>query len=61
MLAAVEAGQVEAERLEQAHQLERELTWQRDRHDPRKMSEKIAASRARSRASRAEQKRQKNR
>lgn len=59
VLAAVEAGNVERERLAQAHKLERELSWQRERHDPRKLSEKIAASRARTRALRAEQKRQK--
>jgi ribosome biogenesis GTPase len=59
VLAAIQAGKVERERLAQAHKLERELSWQRERHDPRKLSEKIAASRARTRALRAEQKRQK--
>lgn len=61
VLAAVEAGNVERERLARAHKHERELTWQRERHDPRKVSEKIAASRARTRALRAEQKRDKGR
>lgn len=61
VLAAVEAGQVETTRLAQAHKLERELNWQRDRHDPQKMSEKTAAYRARTRAARAELKRQRSR
>jgi ribosome biogenesis GTPase len=61
VLAAIAAGSIERERLAQAHKLERELSWQRDRHDPRKLSEKIAASRARTRAARAGQKRDKGR
>src|SRR5450432_1336305 len=60
VLAAVEAGQVEAERLEQAHKFERELSWQRDRHDPRKMRDKTAMYRARTRAARAQQKRERS-
>jgi len=56
VLAAVQAGTVEANRLEQAHKLERELAWQRDRHDARKMSEQSAKYKARTRASRALQK-----
>jgi ribosome biogenesis GTPase / thiamine phosphate phosphatase len=56
VLAAVVAGRVQGERLAQAHKLERELTWQRDRHDPRKMSQKTAAYRARTRAVRAQHK-----
>jgi ribosome biogenesis GTPase / thiamine phosphate phosphatase len=59
VLAAIEAGSVAPERLAQAHKLERELAWQRDRHDPRKMSERIASYRARTRAVRAHQKSQK--
>jgi ribosome biogenesis GTPase len=61
VLAALHAGQIESERLAQAHKLERELSWQRDRHDPRKMSQSTAARRARTRAVRAELKRQRGR
>ena len=61
VLAAVEAGRVAADRLHQAHKLERELAWQRDRHDPLRAQRVQAAHRARSRASRVEQKRRKDR
>ncbi|HEX3772898.1 MAG TPA: hypothetical protein VHV51_00470 [Polyangiaceae bacterium] len=53
---AIEAGSVAVERLAQAHKFERELRWQRDRHDLRKQSEKIALYRTRSKESRARQK-----
>jgi len=59
VLAAIEAGSVQRERLARAHKHQRELTWQSERHDPRKLSEKIAASRTRTRALRAQQKREK--
>ncbi len=53
VLAAVEAGSVAGERLEQAHKFERELVWQRDRHDPKKQSEQRAVWKARTRSVRA--------
>ena len=56
VLAAVERGSVAAERLEQAQKFERELTWQRERHDPLRMRETVALRRARSRSMRADQK-----
>jgi ribosome biogenesis GTPase len=56
VLAAVELGSVAGERLEQAHKFERELSWQRDRHDPLRMREVRALSRARTRSVRADQK-----
>ena len=56
VLAAIEEGSVAAERLEQAHKFERELSWQRERHDPLRQREAHAANRARSRAQRADQK-----
>ncbi len=56
VLAAVEAGSVASERVSQAHKLERELAWQRDRHDPRALSERRSVWRARTRANRAEMK-----
>ena len=56
VVAAVEAGNVAGERLDQAHKFERELAWQRDRHDPRKMSEARSVWRARTRAVRADMK-----
>jgi hypothetical protein len=52
--AAVDAGSVAGDRLAQAHQLERELAWQRDRHDPLKMSEQRSVWRARTRSARAD-------
>lgn len=55
VLAAIERGTIEGERLEQAHKFERELSWQRDRHDPHRRSEKRAVHRARTRAQRADQ------
>lgn len=54
VLAAVAAGSVAGERLDQAHRLERELSWQRKRHDPLRASELRSAWRAQSRASRAD-------
>ena len=57
VLAAVVAGDVAGERLDQAHKLGRELAWQRDRHDPLKMNEARAVWRARTRSARADQKR----
>ncbi len=56
VLAAVEAGAVRGERLDQAHRLERELAHQRDRHDARKQSEHAAKRKALAKASRALQK-----
>ena len=56
VLAAVEAGNVAGERLDQAHKFERELAWQRDRHDPLRMREVRSVWRARTRSSRADQK-----
>ncbi len=56
VLAAVQAGTVQGARLEQAHKFERELAWQRDRHDARRMSEVRAGYRARARSARAHQK-----
>jgi hypothetical protein len=53
VLAAVEAGNVAGERLEQARKFERELLWQRDRHDPKKQSEQRAVWKARTRSARA--------
>jgi hypothetical protein len=46
---------VARERLEQAHELERELSWQRDRYDPQRQREVRALNRAQTRALRAEQ------
>ena len=54
--AAVEAGNLSGERLAQAHKFERELAWQRDRHDPRRTSEARSVHRARTRSARAGQK-----
>ncbi|MES1174460.1 MAG: ribosome small subunit-dependent GTPase A [Myxococcales bacterium] len=56
VLAALEAGNISGERLDQAHKFERELAWQRDRHDPLRMREVRSAYRARTRSSRAVQK-----
>ena len=56
VLAAVERGSVTADRLEQAHKFERELSWQRDRHDPLRMREALSLRRARTRSQRADQK-----
>jgi ribosome biogenesis GTPase / thiamine phosphate phosphatase len=56
VLAAVLAGNVAGERLEQAHKFERELAWQRDRHDPLRMREVRSVYRARTRSVRADQK-----
>ena len=56
VLAAVEAGRVDGERLQQAHKFERELAWQRDRHDPLKAREARALHRARTRSVRADHK-----
>jgi ribosome biogenesis GTPase len=56
VLAAVEAGNVAGERLEQAHKFERELAWQRDRHDPLRMRQVRSVYRARTRSARAHQK-----
>jgi ribosome biogenesis GTPase / thiamine phosphate phosphatase len=56
VLAAVELGSVAGERLEQAHKFERELSWQRDRHDPLRMRETRSLYRARTRSLRADQK-----
>ena len=56
VLAAVEAGNVAGERLDQAHKFERELAWQRDRHDPLRMREVRSEYRARTRSVRAVQK-----
>jgi ribosome biogenesis GTPase / thiamine phosphate phosphatase len=56
VLAAVEAGNISGERLDQAHKFERELAWQRDRHDPLRMREARSVYRARTRSARAVQK-----
>jgi ribosome biogenesis GTPase / thiamine phosphate phosphatase len=56
VLAAVELGSVAGERLEQAHKFERELIWQRERHDPLRVREARSANRARTRSQRADQK-----
>jgi ribosome biogenesis GTPase / thiamine phosphate phosphatase len=56
VLAAVEQGSVTNERLEQAHKFERELAWQRDRHDPLRMREARSLYRARTRSARESQK-----
>lgn len=53
MLAAVEVGNVSGERLEQAHKFERELNWQRNRHDPKKQTQQRAIWKARARSARA--------
>lgn len=50
VLAAVQAGSVDSQRLDQAHKFERELAWQRDRRDPLKQREQRAVWRARTRA-----------
>ncbi len=55
VLAAVAAGSVAGARLDQAHKLERELAWQRDRHDPLRMREARAAWRTLSRGVKADQ------
>ena len=57
VLAAVANGSVAGVRLEQAHKFERELAWQRERHDPQRTSEVRAARRALNRSARAERKR----
>ena len=57
VIAAVATGDVAGERLEQAHKLERELAWQRDRHDPLRMREVRAVWRARTRSVREDQRR----
>jgi ribosome biogenesis GTPase / thiamine phosphate phosphatase len=54
--AAIEAGTLAPERLEHAHKLERELSYQKARVDVRLRSEQAAQRKARSRASRAHQK-----
>ena len=56
VLAAVELGSIATERLEQAHKFERELAWQRDRHDPLRAREALALGRAGARSVRAQQK-----
>ncbi|HET7539738.1 MAG TPA: ribosome small subunit-dependent GTPase A [Polyangiaceae bacterium] len=56
VLAAIERGSISGERLEQVHEFERELSWQRDRHDPLRRREVRSLNRARTRAQRAEQK-----
>jgi ribosome biogenesis GTPase / thiamine phosphate phosphatase len=56
VLAAVEQGSVAGERLEQAHKFERELAWQRDRHDPLRRRQVRSAYRARTNSLRADQK-----
>lgn len=56
VLAAVEGGRVAGERLEQAHKFERELAWQRDRHDPLRRHAARSQYRAHSRSLRADQK-----
>ena len=56
VLAAVGLGSIRAERLEQAHKFERELAFQRERHDPLRAREALALRRARVRSQRAEQK-----
>lgn len=61
VLAAVESGSVASERLDQAHKFERELAWQRDRHDPLRAKEQRAVWRARTRAARADQKQRRER
>jgi ribosome biogenesis GTPase len=53
VLAAVEAGHVSGQRLDQAHKFERELAWQRDRHDPLRLREVRSTYRARTRSARA--------
>ena len=56
VLAAIDRGDVASERLEQAHKFERELAWQRDRHDPLRMREALALRRAQARSLRGDQK-----
>ena len=56
VLAAVAEGTVLAERLEQAGKFERELSWQRERHDPQRLREMRALHRVRTRAHRADEK-----
>jgi ribosome biogenesis GTPase / thiamine phosphate phosphatase len=56
VLAAVEAGTVLAERLDQANKFERELSWQQGRHDPQRLREMRAMHRVRTRSQRAEEK-----
>jgi ribosome biogenesis GTPase len=48
VLLAVERGELSAERLEHAHQLERELAWQQRRHDARQRRQTRIAQRPRS-------------
>ncbi len=56
VLAAVEAGTVRGERLNQAHKLERELAFQRDRHDPQRQMAQTAKRKAQAKATRSLQK-----
>jgi ribosome biogenesis GTPase / thiamine phosphate phosphatase len=56
VLAAVELGSIAGERLEQAHKFERELAWQRDRHDPLRRREARSLYRARTRSVRQDHK-----
>ena len=56
VLAAIEQGSIASERLEQAQKLERELSWQRDRHDPLRLREVRTLNRARTRSIRADEK-----
>lgn len=56
VLAAIAEGTVLAERLEQAGKFERELSWQRERHDPQRLREMRALHRVRTRAHRADEK-----
>jgi len=56
VLAAVELGTVDGERLEQAHKFERELAWQRERHDPLRRRAARSGYRAQTRSLREGQK-----
>jgi ribosome biogenesis GTPase A len=58
LLASAEhgAGLAELSSEEQARKFERELAWQRDRHDPLRAREALSARRARARSLRADQK-----
>lgn len=55
VLAAIADGSVLAERLEQANKFERELCWQRDRHDPNRLRNLRALHRVHTRAQRADE------
>ena len=56
VLAGIEQGTIARERLAQAHELERELSWQRERHDPLRLRKVRSLKRAQTRLQRAAEK-----